>query len=138
MRFEFYSPGHGSDETDGIRAFLPQTDALDASRSWMMRLCSSKTASNAHNLDLPLMMLLWTVTFYHSFCSNDQKQLMRMMIQDQCKKIFEVWSTIDEDWWIWRFLCSWDSWENVMSFDLILESVHSVMIRMCLGIYIIA
>ena len=58
VSFEFHIPGDGSSEIGVLRAFLPQTDALDASKSWMMRLCLIETAPNAHNHNLPLMMLL--------------------------------------------------------------------------------
>ena len=107
------------DVLDGIRAFWLQTAQLEAPGNGMMRSGSNNSTPIAHNCDSPWMMLVWTVEIYHSLCSNNQKQLMRMMKGDWCNKKFEVWSKIEEDWWVWRFWSSWDFERMWKVWDLI-------------------
>ena len=73
--FEFYTPGNCSDETDGIRAFSPQTVQLGAPRNWMMCSGSTVVAPNAWNLQMPWMMLAWTVVFGSLIEDEVQKQM---------------------------------------------------------------
>jgi hypothetical protein len=58
VRFDFYSPGDGSDETDGILAFWLQTVQLEAPGNGMMRSGSNNSTPIAHNRDSPWMMLV--------------------------------------------------------------------------------
>jgi hypothetical protein len=62
----------------------------------MQSLDSMEIASTAPNHNSPLMMLHLDSRVHGSLCSNNRKQLVKRMKQDQSKKKFENWLRFDE------------------------------------------
>ena len=118
MTFEFSITWNGSGEFLVLRAIQPQTDGPDTSRSWMMWLGSSETASNARNFDSPLMKLVWTVAIWNSFHSILPKQMQQMMNETRIQKYFAKWWRIEEVWWIWVWSVLERFWRMWRVFDL--------------------
>jgi hypothetical protein len=92
MRFEKLQNLEWQCRVDVLCAFWLQTDGEESSGRWMMCLNSIDVASNARNLDSPLMELTCAVTIQSFFPSKLHKQLMRMMKGDCSKRKFEDWS----------------------------------------------
>jgi hypothetical protein len=118
LKLENIQTWDGSGEFPAFRVCWPQTDAPTASGRWIMHSESIAMAFVARNPHLPWMMWYWTVTIQPSTCSILHKQLEKMIRGSECKKNFQVSSTIDEDWWIWSLDCSWRNgwmWEVLRS-----------------------
>jgi hypothetical protein len=107
VTFEFQHTCYGSVNRVVLCANQPQTDAPTASGSWVMCSESIAMASTAQASISPLMEWYWTAAISYSSPSKLSKQFERMIVEVQCKKNLEYWLRIDDEIWIWRFLCSW-------------------------------
>lgn len=99
----FFQTWNGSACSCSFEPYFHKTDEEELWRRWLEVLASIDVASRAQNSNSPLLMWYWTVEIPSFSSSKLPKQMMLMMIGDECNKNFKVSSTIDEDWWTWRF-----------------------------------
>ena len=109
-RTNFFQTWNGRVCSCSFEPHFHKTDEEKLWWRWLMHPNPRALASIAQNPISPLMELLGTAMIRSFFLLKLPKQIWMKVNGVQCKKNFQVSSTIDEDWWIWSFDCSWGFW----------------------------